>query len=230
MNYEDYSAARDFLKEKLLNLMRHEGKNFAKVGFPIQSYANYPIKGRMFHSISTNVFREVLKDVLIEAVKKYPENFGTGNATDVLEAIYKIEPISDLDDFIEFLRTEQFCCIIENINGVISRDILRIDLFRRLDIKKEIKIFTGGIFHALKHFSFEGQNLSTGNEINNILIPERIIEIAIKAFFFEQRQQINKKTFYSLYDLNEKYNLKFVFYFEDKTNVYFIKTVFKTRK
>jgi hypothetical protein len=230
MNYDDYSAARDFLKEKLLRLTRHEGKNFAKVGFPIQSYAIYPIQGRIFYSIRTDVFREVLNGVLIEAIKKYPQNFGTGNATDVLEAIYKIEPIFDFDDFIEFLRTEQFCCIIENVNGAISPDILRIDLFRRLDIKKEMKVFTGGIFHALKHFSFEGKNLSTGNDIYNILNPDRIIEIAIKAFFFEQRQQINKKTFYSLFDLNEKYNLKFVFYFEEKTGVYFINTIFKKRK
>ena len=100
-------------------------------------------------------------------------------------------------------------------------------MFRKLEKKGNIYEFTGGIFHAFKHFSYNDKNLSTGKDINNINTPEQIIEMAIKAFFFEQREALSNREFVSKVELNDKYNLKFVFYYEEQTEVFFIKTIFK---
>lgn len=68
-----------------------------------------------------------------------------------------------------FLQNEQFACIIESKDGEIIDKILRIDLFRKLDVTdKREKEFTGGIVHCVKHFSIDNINLSTGNDIHNI--------------------------------------------------------------
>jgi hypothetical protein len=112
--YEDYKTAQEFIKKKSLHLMKHEGKNYAKVSFPVQNYRIYPIRGRLFYCAMTNVFKEIMRGVLAEAIQKYPQKFGTGNAMDVIDAIYQIEPVFfDLPGFVEFLRSEQFCYVME---------------------------------------------------------------------------------------------------------------------
>lgn len=228
--YTDYLAARNFVEAKSLGLMRHEKKDYAKTGFPIQNYRVHDILGRTFYSVRTNVFREILNDVLLEATGRYPERFGTGNAEDVIKAIYDIEPMFTIDRFVDFLRTEQFCYIFEKVSGDQNNDILRIDLFRKLDKKGDVFDFTGGIFHALKHFSYSGTNLSTGKDVNDITHPAHIITLAIKAFFLETREVISVKEFHSTISVSERYNLRFVFYFEENTAVYFVKTIFKESK
>src|SRR5207249_3392110 len=94
------------------------------------------------------------------------------------------EPVFEFDRFIDFLRDEQFAYVVESVEGEIVDKILRIDLFRRLDTNKQgLPEFTGGIFHALKHFSIEGRNLSTGKDIHEITHLEEIIRLATEAFF-----------------------------------------------
>lgn len=228
MNHKDYNTVRYFIENKSFNLLKHENKNFAKVAFPIQNFSLQQIEGRTFYLVETNVFKEIMQGVLIEALNMYPEKFGTGNALNVIEAIHLIEPIFDFENFVEFLRTEQFCFVIECDNGTIKDEVLRIDLYRHLSKKKDA--FIGGIFHALKHFSYIGKNLSIGKDINDITSIDQIIGIAIKGFFFSKKEAVNKKKFISRVHLNDSYDLKFAFHFEEKPGVFFIDTIFKKTK
>lgn len=149
---------------------------------------------------------------------------------DVIEAIYNIEPTFTLERFVSFLINEQLSYIVEIKNGEVVEKMLRIDLFRKLDDKNGKKEFTGGLFHCFKHFSINNINLSTGNEINNIDYPERILHLAVEAFFMPEERQITPKGCISYISLDDRYNLKFVFYFEKKSEVYFINTIHKVRK
>lgn len=42
--------------------------------------------------------------------------------------------------------------------------------------------FVGGLLHVLKHFSVEGKNLATGNDINNVFDIGHIIYLIAMAF------------------------------------------------
>ncbi len=235
MNYQDFLTARKFIEEKAMGLMRHEKKGYAKAGFPPQNYTVYNIKERYFYAVGTNIFRGIIYDgVLLEAIKQFPLNFGTGNAISVIHAINKIEPLyGRTKNIIRILQNENFCYIIENDKGKIPDKILRLDLFRHLKPVKHKKRkyeFVGGIFHALKHFSYQGAPLSTGKDNNNLVNPSQIIELAIRAFYFEKGEFIDNLTYISHINLDEGYKMKFVFYHEPNTQVFFIKTIYKTAK
>ncbi len=166
MEYPDFLAAKQFIKEKAMALMKHEKKNYAKVGFPAQNYTAYNIKGRTFYAVGTDIFRGIINEVLLEAVEQFPLNFGTGNAISVIHALNKVEPLCGrIKDAIRIFQNENFCYVVENDNENIPERILRLDLFRKLNPiknKRRKYDFTGGLFHALKHFSFQGKPLSTG--------------------------------------------------------------------
>ena len=231
MTWEEFQRTREFIEKKSLDLMKHETKDAAKVGFPINNYRKYLLQGKTFYCIKSNVFKAIIEEYLAQAQKKYPEKFGTGNAIDVIEAIYNLEPTFDLNRFIEFLQNEQFAYIIESKDGEITDKILRIDLFRKLDEnEKGQKEFTGGIFHSFKHFSIDNINLSTGQDIHNIQYPEQLLHLATEAFFIAEGNHENPKKLVSFVSMDDNYNLKFVFYLEENTQVYFIKTIHKVAK
>lgn len=231
MTWEEFQKTRQFIKKKSFDLMNHETKDAAKVGFPINNYRKYLLHGRTFYCVKSNVFKVIIEEYLIKAQTKYPEKFGTGEAMDVIEAIYNLEPTFDLKRFAEFLQNEQFAYIIESEKGEIIDKILRIDLFRQLNVtEKGQKEFTGGIFHCFKHFSIDNINLSTGKDIHNIQYPEQLLHLATEAFFIADGNHENPKKLVSFVSLDEKYKLKFVFYLEENTQVYFIKTIHKVAK
>jgi hypothetical protein len=233
MTWKSYQAAQALLEKKALGLMRHEKKDIVKIGFPIQFYTEYNIHGRTFYAPASNVFRHIVgKGFLLEAVNQYPEKFGTGEAYDVVKAIRLVEPtFGTKERHANFLQDEQFCVVMEYTDAGIADNVLRIDLFRH--IKKNAAgnhEFIGGIFHAFKHFSFEGVNLSTGNDINDIATPQRIIELAIHAFYMPEHSEPTVKGFIGRISLDEHYWLKFSFYHERVNDVHFINTVHKVRK
>ncbi|MBK6331216.1 MAG: hypothetical protein IPF62_12150 [Bacteroidetes bacterium] len=120
MEYFDFLAAKQFIEEKALALMKHESKNYAKVGFPPQNYTVYPIKGRVFYAVGTNIFRGIINDVLLKAINQFPLNFGSGNAISVLHALNKVEPIyGRTRDVIRILQNENFSYVVENDKGKI---------------------------------------------------------------------------------------------------------------
>lgn len=139
-----------------------------------------------------------------------------------------------LKDAIRIYGNENFIWIYDNIDNAKENKILRLDLFRKLDKvphRKRKWDFTGGLFHALKHFSMEGKPLSTGIDLNDIPNIEHVIYLIIKAFFLDAGIfDINGTTYTVLSNLDANYNLKFAFYLEKNTGVYFIKTIHKVKK
>lgn len=226
MNQNEYQLVRQFIEEKSLHLMKHESKPFAKIGFSKENYTSITKGARTFYLVKTNAFTEVLEKNLLLAVTKHPEKFGTGNAWNVIEAIYSVGPMFDLDNFSEYLRVEQFCYVIEKNSSGFKDSILRIDLFRLF--KNNKREFVGGIFHACKHFSYNGINLGYGKDINDIKRIEEITEIVIKGYF--DSASIPNEEFVAMVPLSNTHELKFAFYYENVTGVHFINTIHKQKK
>jgi hypothetical protein len=203
-------------------------KNFKS---PAQNYTYYEKEGKKYYLPKTNTFKHITGNVLTDACQKFPKHFGTGNANDIIEAIYKIDPVIFLlKDFVHFLQNEQFCYVVEGSEKRLNEKILRIDLFREIKPNKQGRFdFVGGLFHANKHFSFKGIPLSTGTEINDISSVEYLIYKIAESFFSENMKHKKGLNYTSLIPLNEKYNLRVEFYFGKKTGVYFINTVFKEK-
>lgn len=235
MTIIEYKKLQERAKIVAVALMRHENKNLAKVTFPFVNYRKVSIQDQDFYYAGTNIFLVIIEEVLIEAMQKFPLNFGNGNAISVLRALNLTRYLSSrLRDAIRIYGNENFIWVYDNLEEGEDNRVLRIDLFRKLDKiphHKRKKEFTGGIFHALKHFSFYGKPLSTGKEINNLRHSEQIIHLIIQAFYLDSGSFDDKGENYVVYvGLNERYNLKFIFYYEKNTKVYFIKTIFKTKK
>jgi len=228
MEWEEFQIIRKWFEEKSLALMKHEGRESATIGVLVDNYTQYTIDGRIFYSVKSNVFKHLIERFYLAAHKNFPDKFGTGNASDVIEALYKIQPVFDLKRYTEFLKYEQFSYLIEFSEGKVSDKVLRLDLFRKLNTNTKGHLeFTGGIMHVLKHFSIKGINLSTGRDIHDIIRVGDVIDLIVRAFFIEKGKFETPKKFVSRINLDEKYCLKFVFYLEEKTNVFFVKTIFK---
>lgn len=232
MTYEEYKETKSFIEQIALRLMNHEGKDAAKVGFPINNYFEYRIDGRRFFCVQSNVFVALMKSHIELAQQNEPHKFGTGDANDVIEAIYNVEPTGNIKWFKQFLASEQFAYIFEYTSKPNFDKILRIDLYRDIQLNEnEQAEFIGGIFHAYKHFSLNGINLSTGKDINDIDSPEELLIKATKAFFVNDGNFKKEKEYVVVQNLDYNYDLKYSFFFEPKTEqVYFINTIFKTKK
>ncbi len=223
MTEQEFQIIRSFIEDKAMLLMQQEGKPFIVAGLDVSKHFEVNIKGRRFFVISTNVFYHIMHSVLVEACEKYPSAFGIKKTDTILDAIYNIEKVEPRESFSEFLRAEQFAWIIELENGMVNDNILRVDLFRK-DDKTD---FTGGVFHAFKHFSYKGIPLSTHAEKNDINVPSDIFKYIIECFFFEQQTFTTANKCYSLIPYNDKYNLRLDFHFEPNTKVYFIDSIRK---
>lgn len=223
-----YKMVKDVVKEKSLLLKDHEKKGFCHAVVPFTDYVIRKIGGKTFCLVPNNVFNLIIHQNLIRAQKKYPERFGNGNARDVIRALYDIEPLKDFDFFVEMLSREQFCYIVEINNDTdINPKVLRLDLYRKIEPNKDGGFdFVGGIFHCFKHFRYMGIPLSTGTDKNELAHPTNLILRIIEAFFVRTLKKKSKDTLISEYALNDSYHLKFVFYYEKETKVYFIKTTY----
>lgn len=235
MTEQEFQASRKFTEKKLLALMDHEAKPHAAVAWPPQSYIEYNRKGRKFFYFGTNIFRGFFEQNLIDAINLFPKNFGNGNAMSVIHAINKTRPLYiRTKDVIRILNTECFAVIHEDRLTAANDDIIRLDLFRKLDRQRHHRRkydFTGGVMHALKHFTFNGRPLSTGTDINDISHPLKIVEIIIDTFFIAPDSYYESRNkFVCFYDLDSFYDIKFVFFYEDNSGVFFLTTIHKQTK
>ncbi len=231
MTWEEFQNTRKYVEKKALELMSHEEKNDAVTGVPINNYRVFQFQGRAFYSVQINTFMVIVDDHLNKAQLTTPEKFGTKDARDVLEALYQLNPYSDLEWFENFLRHEKCAYVFESEGGEVVDRMLRIDLFRmiRLD-KKGRPEFVGGLLHALKHFSKGGVPYSTDKANHELSHPQSLIGQIITAFFGLEGVFENVNEYVVLKDFDEKYNLKFVFYREANTGVFFLNTVYKEPK
>ncbi len=215
-------------------LGKHENKNAIKVRFAITNYRKVSIENKDFYYSGSNIFLGIVDQYLLEAQDRFPEKFGNNNAVTVLSALNKTRYLHHrLIDAIRIYKNENFIWVYDSLNEGDDNRVLRLDLFRMLKpvpLEKRKWAFVGGILHVLKHFSFNGKNLSTGKDINDVTNVEEVIFMIIKAFFIIGGEFDEKEEKYTVYlRLNEKYNLKLAFYREKNTNVFFINTAHKQK-
>ena len=228
MTQKELSNIREFINKISILLMKSERRSFAKSGFDITNYREIEYADRKFVIISTNVFYQILNSVLIEACEKYPDHFGKDSVNKVLEALYRIENVGAIDQFSDFLKTEQFAWVLELFDESVRPHVLRVELFRQVDILKNDETkneFTGGIFHSFKHFTYNGIPLSTKKENKEIYHPKSIIEFLIQGFFFSELKRKSEKKYESKMNLPNDKELYFSFYKENVTNIYFVNSV-----
>ena len=230
MTEKEQNSIRTFIESKALLLLKSEKRSFAKVNFDIGAYNFKFLNGRRFVIISCPVFYQIIDSILSEACEKYPEKFGKGDVYEVLEAVYLVEAFGSLDQFSDFLKEEQFAWILELIDGEVNQNVLRIELFRKVNVLKNDKTkteFTGGLFHTFKHFNYKNIPLSTKQENNNIAHPRSIIDLIIFGFFFSdiQFRTANECNSDFQFDTGDKY--KYAFFLNKDANVFFVNSIYR---
>lgn len=76
----------------------------------------------------------MISDQIKQAQTQYPENFGTGNADDVMDALYQVSNYKGLGDknaYLDYLVDHCCCYVVYRVNGEFG-DVLRIDLLRAI--------------------------------------------------------------------------------------------------
>ena len=242
---QEYDNLMKYLQPIFRKIWEHENEQRNKVGkaldvfqfgFPICNCIHYKTENydEDFYVIYNTGFLKTISQQIILAQQQYPEKFGIGNADDVIDALYSVSgyiAFGDKNAYLDYLIDYNCCYVVYKNNGLFS-DVLKIDLLRRILPNKKVPSksdFVGGLLHVLKHFSVEGKNLATGNDVNNVFDIRHIIYLIAMAFSL--KKQCNKD--YRIYEAFQKLNkgmMRASFYKEEVANVYYLKTYFKDRK
>jgi hypothetical protein len=216
------------ISEKIYNHEIEHDKLNSRTHIKIPTTDNIILKcvdNKKYYYYFTNIFYGLIIDnILLDAATEYPDLFGTGNSEDVIKAINNIRPVFCTDDSI--YKEEQYCYIVEeNEKGELNENnILKIQLFRfqELTDKKDIlskNIFTGGLFHAYKHFRFHDKSISTDNKgFNFDHHPSYFLFYITQAFFkSELKKEKDANGRGGLCGIHE--NIKFFFFPVDISNL-----------
>lgn len=154
-----------------------------------------------------------------------PQKFNGGDSISIIKALYDSSKYHNcIVEYDKYLCTEACCYVVKTQNDTFG-DVLRIDLFRMHKIKEDGKYeFIGGLFHCLKHFSIENNNLCNNKETNNTYDIRHIVYLI--GHTFSNKSNKENKTEISI-DQNHIYYAKF--YYEKCSNVYFLETLTKKR-
>lgn len=238
----EYNTLMPKLTDKCHALWEHENEvakteadlrntYVGRVAFPNCMAFVYEGDERIY-KLMTNKSKQILKGDYYDALAKFPDKFGTGNANDVIEALYSCSDAPhmkwDIPRYVDYLKTDSATFYFyKKPDGVLSEDVLKLDFFRIIQANGE---FTGGLFHAFKHFSINEVNLSTNkNEKNEIGSIDNLLRIIAEAFFKCGRTIITDNTPDELVSLpcyDGKHYLQFVFYKEVVSGMYFLKTCY----
>lgn len=210
---EEYEQLRKIVEPSLAQKAKQDAELEEK---EFNSYAGMPaiglckvthlVPGVRIFELRGFYFDKMIDALYYDAINNHDEMFGTRNATDILKALYHEDPYSDcidgfgrkglesevygLDAFAERLSQDNFCLYVKEINGKLSKEILRIDLFRHYKKESEHSTryaFTGGLFHIFKHFSIEGKPMSILKENINIPTIHYLLKLAVLGFWKEER-------------------------------------------
>ena len=196
-------------------------------GFSIEECFAYKIDSIIFYFACNYSFLKVVEKNLLAARKNSPELFGTGDAQHIIDALYKESgQYCQKEEYCDFLRNYACCYLLyEKSDSGLSSNVLRLDLFRLMRPKENPNYleFIGGILHALDHFSIDGQNLATGNDINDIPEIDNALIYIAKAFI--RCEGITKKEVKVSTQMNTGKPMICVFYWDEKKKVYFLKTI-----
>ncbi len=228
----EYQAILTIFNKEMKAVALHEKKNswFGIVhrnNCIVRSLSDDIILFQMY----TPAFISFIRDVYPRALLRHPEHFGTRNAKDIIHALYLESNAKDWneDRYADFLSNEVFCLLLCKQNNEYCTDVLRIDLFRKLDESKELEgafEFTGGLFHALKHFSIEEQSASIlPNQNVKLFDVEQLVWPIAHAFYRGTWVNGNRNNTYesSIVYLGKNFTLEF--YKEPGMNVSFVNSV-----
>ncbi len=247
---KDYLEIKNILDNIVVKINRSENsnrefqrKNNTKYGHPDINYfagmSNIKIcrslkieENLIMYIVPSLSFHNFLNIFLPKAIEKYPNLFGTGNAKDVLYALYQVseyDSIGDIERYTQFL-IDTPCCyfLLRKKNGALSRKVFRLDLFRHVLLDKKTKLyeFVGGIMHSFRHCSWRGMKLSHGNgeiELNNIWdLPFFLGKTILLNTILDSETPIN------VIFCNKKWNI--VYFYDDKTEIYYLKTAFHSNE
>ncbi|MBO8460055.1 MAG: hypothetical protein IAA73_06975 [Bacteroidetes bacterium] len=239
ISIQEYDAMMAYIKPKLQALWIHENEerkkrgneliNEFQFGFPIIDIAHYKINNsRNFYLIFNSSFLKIISSSIIKAIDNFPDKFGTGDANDVIDALYNVSGYhGDREAYIGYLEQNACCYIVYRENEKFD-DILRLDIFRLIlpckDDSKKYE-FIGGLLHALKHFSINGKNLSTGNDIHNIFDVYHVVYLIGMAFGTRDRKKNESNSCQTLSDAI----MHIVFYKEEISSVFFLVSYYKKK-
>ena len=243
---EEYIDLQSFLSPKAAAIYDHELKvrrekleevmNGYIGGFNTSQCFSFDYEERHICLAASNSFIGMIEKQYLEALNNYPECFGTGNAVDVVIALYKNNGFEKLkwsfQRYVENALAYEICCyaVIKRNDYEFDEEVLRIDLFRQIkpSLKDWHKLeFIGGLFHVFKHFSYHGRNLSIGNEVKHTEVGslQEIVLKCIHAFIHKEKEKDSDDYVYDQ-ELENGKMLRFVFYREECTDTYFIKSVY----
>lgn len=234
VSIEEYGKIKAILKKEMKLLAKHENKNsyYSQIAIS-QCYCRKLNTEKLLYQAFTLSFINVVERDYINAIKESPNYFGTGNAKDIIHALYlqakKFNYPWDEDRYTNYLSNEVFCLLLCKEKGTFNHNILRIDLFRQLDKSKEKEgcfDFTGGIFHALKHFSIEEQCSSVlQNQHVHLYDVEQLIWPIAKAYYCGNWRKGNRENTFETCTsyLTKQFTLEF--YKEDNINVSFVNSI-----
>ena len=245
INRQEYDDLMNYLQPIFRKIWEHENEERNKVGktldafqfgFPIYDCIHYKTENcdEDFYIIYNTGFLRTISHQIILAQQQCPEKFGTGNADDVIDALYSVSgynAFGDKNAYLDYLIDYNCCYVVYKNKGAFG-DVLKIDLLRRILPNKKVPSksdFVGGLLHVLKHFSVEGKNLATSNDINNVFDVRHIIYLIAMAF--RLKKQCDKDDLiYEAFQNLDKGKMHVSFYKEKVANVYYLKTYFKDRK
>lgn len=231
---EEYDEIKPIMSREMMELADHESKNSYLAQTAINNcYVRSLSEDSQLYQIYSPGFLTVIETDYLKALKETPEFFGTGDAKDVITALYtqakKHRWCWSIERYTEYLSNEIFCLLICRKDNILSNNLLRIDLFRQMKeslIKPGSFDFVGGIFHALKHFSVDEQCASIlPNQNVNLYDVEQLIWPIANAFFTGDWSNGKRKNTFETTTcyLNKLFTLEF--YKEDNRNVTFVNSV-----
>lgn len=242
---QEYDDLMNYLWPIFRKIWEHENEERNKVGktldafqfgFSIYDCIHYKTENcdEEFYIIYNTGFLRTISHQIILAQQQCPEKFGTGNADDVIDALYNVSgynAFGDKNAYLDYL-IDYNCCYVVYTNRGAFGDVLKIDLLRRILPNKKVPSkndFVGGLLHVLKHFSVKGKNLVTGNDINNVFDIRHIIYLIAMAFRLKKQCDKDHSVYEAFQNL-DKGMMHVSFYKEEVANVYYLKTYFKDRK
>lgn len=234
VNFDEYNDLKSIVKKEMIGLARHENKDSYTTQIAINScYVRNLSKNTQLYQLFSLGFIPIIENDYMKALKESANYFGTGNAKDVIHALYiqaqKRNCPWDEGRYTEYLSNEIFCLLLCKKDGEFLEDILRIDLFRH--IKESQKRsgyydFVGGIFHALHHFSVGEQcaSIFPNQNVRLFDIEQLILPIAKCYFEGTWREGKHSKTYEAETIYLEK-NMTLEIYKEDDSHVSFVNSM-----
>lgn len=172
-------------------------------------------------------FYRFLTEFLPQALHKYPNLFGTKDAKDVIDALYRVSgynKIGNINKYQQYLIDNAYCYfLLRGSDGKLCDKLFRLDLFRHiLPNNKNEYDFIGGLMHAFRHCSWNSMKLSSGNgesELNNLWDLPKMIG---KAILIDKESDTKSSTIFT--DDGRTWHIHY--HIDPDTKVYYLNTAF----